>query len=95
MQGGGAALGADVILFLTGVECVFAGFGGPSPRPAHRERGATALDAGEFPRGSVGPKVEAATRFVEGGSGHAMITSLDRVASAPNGRARTHIVRDP
>jgi carbamate kinase len=53
------------------------------------------LDAGEFPRGSMGPTVEAAVRFVEGRHGHAVVTALDQVAGALEGRAGTHIVRDP
>jgi len=47
---------------------------------------------GEFPPGSMGPKVEAAVEFVEGG-GRAVITSLDRVAEAVAGCAGTAIVR--
>jgi carbamate kinase len=93
-----AALGADAVLFLTGVDRVFTGFGGPSPRPLDRLTVSEArrlLGAGEFPRGSMGPKVEAAVGFVEGGRGHAVITSLDQVAGALEGHAGTSIVRDP
>jgi carbamate kinase len=43
----------------------------------------------------MGPKVEAAMRFVQGGRDRAVITSLDRVADALEGRAGTRIVRDP
>jgi len=92
-----AALGADTVFFLTGVERVLAGFGGPSPRPLDRLSVSEArrlLDAGEFPKGSMGPKVEAAMRFVESGGERAVITSLDRVAAAVDGGAGTHITRD-
>lgn len=92
-----AALGADTAFFLTGVERVVTGFGGPSPRPLDRLTVSEArrlLDAGEFPRGSMGPKVEAAMRFVDSGGKRAVITSLDQVAGALEGRAGTHIVRD-
>jgi carbamate kinase len=34
-------------------------------------------------------------RFVEGGGGHAVITSLDQVTGFLEGRAGAHIVRDP
>jgi carbamate kinase len=92
-----AALGADVVFFLTGVERVVSGFGGPAPRPLDRLTVSEArrlLDAGEFPKGSMGPKVEAAMRFVEGGGERAVITSLDQVAAALDGRTGTHVVRD-
>jgi len=51
------------------------------------------LAAGEFPPGSMGPKVEAAVDFVERGGIGAAITSLDRVAEAIAGRAGTQVVR--
>jgi carbamate kinase len=37
----------------------------------------------------MGPKVEAACRFVESGGGRAVITSLDRIADAVAGRTGT------
>jgi len=91
------ALGADTVFFLTGVDRVMIGYGGSSPRPLDRLTASEArrlLDAGEFPRGSMGPKVEAAVRFVEAGGQRAVITSLDQVGLALEGRAGTHIVRD-
>jgi len=42
----------------------------------------------------MGPKVQAALEFVEGGGGGAVITSLDRIADAVRGAAGTHVVRD-
>ncbi|MDP3768073.1 MAG: carbamate kinase, partial [Dehalococcoidia bacterium] len=50
------------------------------------------LAAGEFPPGSMGPKVEAAVQFIERGGQEAVITSLDRLTEALEGRAGTHIV---
>jgi len=91
------ALGADAVFFLTGVERVATGFGTPSQRFLDRLTVSEArrlLDAGEFPKGSMGPKVEAAMRFVEEGGERAAITSLDRIADAVAGRAGTHFVRD-
>jgi carbamate kinase len=46
--------------------------------------------AGQFARGSMGPKVEAALRFVEGGGSadgrrRAVITSLEHIADAVSG----------
>jgi carbamate kinase len=45
--------------------------------------------AGEFASGSMGPKVEAACRFVEAGGRHTAICSLDRIADAALGRSGT------
>jgi carbamate kinase len=41
----------------------------------------------------MGPTVEAAVEFIEGGCARAVITSLDRIADALAGRAGTSIVR--
>ena len=46
---------------------------------------------GQFASGSMGPKVEAALRFVEAGGPRSVITSLDRIGEALEGRAGTVI----
>jgi carbamate kinase len=48
---------------------------------------------GHFPPGSMGPKIEAAVRFVEGRGERAYITSLERAVEALEGRAGTEIYR--
>ena len=50
------------------------------------------LAAGEFPAGSMGPKIEAAIEFVEGGGQECIITCTEFVAPAIRGEAGTHIV---
>jgi carbamate kinase len=50
------------------------------------------LAAGEFPAGSMGPKMEAAIDFVTRGGEECIITSAEHVARAVEGRAGTHIV---
>ncbi|MBI1962652.1 MAG: carbamate kinase, partial [Candidatus Rokubacteria bacterium] len=89
-------LGADSAFFLTGVERVAVGWGTPDQRFLDRLTVSEArrlLAAGEFPPGSMGPKVEAAVEFVERGGATAVITSLDRIAEAAAGTAGTHVVR--
>jgi carbamate kinase len=89
-------LGADSVFFLTGVERVALGWGTPGQRFLDRLTVSEArrlLVGGEFPPGSMGPKVEAAVEFVERGGGTAVITSLDRIAEAAAGTAGTHVVR--
>jgi len=46
---------------------------------------------GHFPAGSMGPKVEAACRFAEGG-GRAIITSLRHIGDALAGKAGTAVI---
>jgi carbamate kinase len=89
-------LQADRAFFLTGVDRVALGFGTPRERFLDRLDAAEArrlLAAGEFPPGSMGPKVEAAAQFVEAGGAEAVITSLDRLGDALAGRAGTHVIR--
>lgn len=89
-----AELGADRLLLLTGVERVAVGWGTPAPRFLDRLGVAEArrlLAAGEFPPGSMGPKVQAAVDFVERTGGTAVITSLDGVARAVRGEGGTVI----
>jgi carbamate kinase len=52
------------------------------------------LAAGHFPPGNMGPKVESALRFLDGGGREAVITSFEHLCEAVEGRAGTHIVRD-
>jgi carbamate kinase len=48
--------------------------------------------AGEFPAGSMGPKIEAAIEFLEHGGEECIITSPECVARALQGEGGTHIV---
>ena len=49
------------------------------------------LEAGEFPEGSMGPKVRAAVEFIEHGGQRAIITSPDHLEDAIAGRTGTHV----
>ena len=91
----GRLVGATSLLLLTGVERVALDFGTPRERGRRaddRRRGARHLEEGQFPAGSMGPKVEAAAQFIEAGGREAVITSLERVADALAGRTGTRIV---
>ena len=50
------------------------------------------LAAGEFPAGSMGPKIEAAIEFVEAGGQECIITCTQHVAPAIRGEGGTHVV---
>ena len=60
------SLGADALLLLTDVDAVYTDWGTPSQRPIHDTR-PPLLRPLEVPAGSMGPKVDAVCRFVEGG----------------------------
>ena len=64
------------------------GFGTDAARPIGRTTPA-ALRALKFPAGSMGPKVEAACRFVEGTGKPAMIGQLDDAADLVRGTRGT------
>ena len=51
------------------------------------------LDAGQFPSGSMGPKIEAAIDFIESGGKYAMITSIEKLSETLDGKAGTRITR--
>ncbi len=90
------ALRADTLLILTDVERVALRYDTPEQVDLERltaEEARRYLEAGEFPPGSMGPKVEAAVRFVENGGKRAVIASLTQAVQALEGRAGTTIVR--
>jgi carbamate kinase len=83
-------LDADTLVVATDVPHVVLGFGTPAARPLGRVTPADLrahAAAGEFGSGSMGPKVEAALRFVEGGGERAVVTSLENIADAVTGDA--------
>jgi carbamate kinase len=78
-------LGAEALVLVTGVPQVAVDFGTPAQRPIG-EIGAAELEGhlrdGQFPEGSMGPKVRAALRFVRGGGQQVVITTPEYAASA-------------
>jgi carbamate kinase len=90
-----SAVGADTLVLLTGVDRVWLGFGTPRRRAVDSmtvDEASKHLADGEFPPGSMGPKVTAAIRFVRAGAERAVITSPSRLREALAGRAGTQIV---
>ena len=86
------AIGADALVIATDIEHVAVGWGTPQERalgvvtPDELEAYAA---QGEFASGSMGPKVEAALRFVRSGGSRTVITDLHRIADALGGDAGT------
>ncbi len=93
---GAAALGravrATALIIATDVPNAVVGFGTPGARPIGAVTTAelrVLQAAGHFASGSMGPKVEAALRFVERGGRRAVITSLEHIGEALAGATGT------
>ena len=92
-----ASLGAPLLVISTGVERVAVHYRMPDQRTLTRvglSEIRSYLDGGEFPEGSMGPKIRAAIEFLERGGEEVVITSLACLSAAVDGEAGTHIVRD-
>jgi carbamate kinase len=90
-------LGADTLVFLTAVDAVLLEFGTPFERPLEQARAAELerrLETGEFPEGSMGPKIRASVRFLRDGGKRAIITSPAKLGEAIDGRAGTWVLPD-
>jgi carbamate kinase len=88
-------LGADALLILTDVDRVRVGYGSPDERPIDAMTIAEArslLDGGEFPAGTMGPKVEALCRYVEATGKLGAIASIEDCERALTGEAGTRVV---
>ncbi|HYJ69902.1 MAG TPA: carbamate kinase [Nocardioidaceae bacterium] len=88
---------ADRLVIATDVDAAVVGWETPQAR-ALGEVGVIELRKlaaeGHFASGSMGPKVEAACRFVERSGRPAAITSLGRIVDAVHGRAGTVVIPD-
>jgi carbamate kinase len=88
-------LKADLFIISTAVDTVCLDFGKPTQKPVEKLTVAEAkqhLDAGQFPAGSMGPKIRAVCNFLEAGGKAAIITSPQYLAEALDGSKGTRIV---
>jgi carbamate kinase len=89
------ALGVDLLVISTDATHVFLDYRTPRQRPLGRLTAAE-LDAhraaGQFPPGSMGPKVESVLRFLRAGGREAVVTAPSLLADAVEGDAGTHIL---
>ncbi|MGR4869271.1 carbamate kinase [Variovorax sp. LARHSF232] len=89
------ALGAQSLVMLTGVDRVALDFGKPTQRAMALMTAAEARRhhaEGQFPPGSMGPKIEAALHYLDGGGTEVIITSIECLHDALQGTAGTRIV---
>jgi carbamate kinase len=90
-------LDAELFVILTGVDQVYLNFGRPDQIRVERLTASEArrhLEEGQFPPGSMGPKIETAATFVEKTAKEVLITSVERMREALAGRAGTRVVPD-
>ena len=88
-------LGIEEMMILTAVSRVAINYG----KPTQRDLAEVRLDElrrlhaeGQFPPGSMGPKIDAAIRFIEGGGKRAIIAHLEEAMPALRGETGTHVV---
>ena len=88
-------LHAEIYVVLTGVAKVAIDFEKPTQRTVDKLTVAEAqryLAEGQFPAGSMGPKIEAAVQFVTRGGGQVLITDVEHLRDALAGREGTVIL---
>ena len=89
-----ADLSADLFIILTGVDRVARDFGTPSQAPIAEmdvELARRLLAEGQFPPGSMGPKIDAAIRYIEAGGRQVLIARAESLTEALAGQTGTLI----
>ncbi|NOU06488.1 MAG: carbamate kinase [Hyphomicrobiaceae bacterium] len=90
-------LGIDTIMLLTAVPKIAVNFGKANQMFLDK---VTLLELkklnaeGHFPPGSMGPKIDAAIKFIEGGGKRVVIAKMTEAVAALRGDTGTHIVPD-
>jgi len=90
-----AGLGVDRFIISTDADQVYLDFTKPTKRgipKATVSEMAAYLKEGQFPPGSMGPKVESAIQFLQKGGKEVVITSFEHLLDAIDGKMGTHIV---
>ncbi|WP_457558204.1 carbamate kinase [Candidatus Harpocratesius sp.] len=88
----GAQIGANILIIATDEEKVALNFGKPDEIRLDRLSVSDAkkyLEEGQFPAGSMGPKIQACINFLEEGGEQAIITSIDNIKASLLGKAGT------
>ena len=92
-------LDVDTMMILTNVDRVSVNFGKPDERPLDQvtvDEAQALVDQGQFPPGSMGPKIQGAIGFLRGSNkphARVIIGPLDKAADAVAGRVGTCIVK--
>lgn len=84
----------DLFIILTNVERVYLNYGTPEEKPIEAmtaEQAKGYIAQGQFPPGSMGPKIKAAVEFIESGGKEVLITSADYFKASLINRSGTKI----
>jgi len=87
---------ADLLVILTGVEKVAINFKKPDQRDLDKltvSEAQNLFEQKQFPSGSMGPKIQAAIRFIQNGGKQVLITSIEKIVEAIAGKTGTVIVK--
>jgi carbamate kinase len=87
---------ADILLIATDVEKVCLNYGNSNQQEFDKLSVVDAkryLEEGQFPAGSMGPKIQAVINFLESGGERAIITSIDKIIDALEGKAGTQVYK--
>ncbi|TXT59580.1 MAG: Carbamate kinase [Promethearchaeota archaeon] len=90
-------VGADILLIATDVEKVALNFGKPNQKFLDKlsiKEAKQYLKEGHFPEGSMGPKIQAVINFLESDGKRAIITSIEKIKEALEGKAGTLIYKE-
>jgi carbamate kinase len=85
----------DLFIILTNIERVYLNHGTPEQTPLEVitvEQARAHLAQGQFPRGSMGPKIEAAIEYIQAGGKEVLITSASHLKASLIKRSGTRIV---
>jgi len=88
---------ADILMILTDVEKAYINFHEPNQKALENitvKQAREFLKEGQFKKGSMEPKIEAACRFVESGGKKSIITSLAKALEALKGKTGTIITSE-
>lgn len=89
-------IGAEVLIISTGVDNAALNFGKENEKKLEHltiKEAEKYLEEGQFPKGSMGPKIKAAVKFIESGGKEVIITSPNKIAEAIKGNAGTHVTK--
>jgi carbamate kinase len=89
-------INAELLIILTNVEKVFVNYNTPQQKSLDNislKELKRYCDEGQFPEGSMGPKVLAAIRFLESGGKKVIISHVNKGYEAFKGETGTHITK--
>lgn len=90
----GLEIGADTLQIMTEIDGVYLNYGSRDQKKLGKlslSEARAYLEQGQFPAGSMGPKIESAIKFIEGGGERVVISSVHEGYLALKGKAGTMI----